>query len=99
MFLKFNLFNVSLVAIKQCGPGYKSPLDAYENGKPEKILYTICIQPNPKITNGSDYLAVIDVDPDSPTYSKVIFIVLPKLFVIECYSYYFMDIFNSFTYR
>lgn len=56
---------------KQCGPGYKSPLDAYTNGKRETILYAICIQPNPQINSKSDYLATIDVDPDSPTYSKV----------------------------
>lgn len=56
---------------KRCGPGYKSPLDAYENGKREKLLYTICIQPNPETTNKSDYLAIVDVDPDSPTYSQV----------------------------
>lgn len=56
---------------KQCGPGYKSPLDAYENGKRETILYTICIQPNPQKNSTPDYLAIIDVDPKSPTYSQV----------------------------
>lgn len=56
---------------KQCGPGYKSPLDAYINGKRETILYTICIQPNTSTKNKTDYLATIDVDPNSPTYSQV----------------------------
>lgn len=56
---------------KQCGPGYKSPLDAFKNGKRETVLYTICIQPNPQTKNKPDYLAVVDVDPDSPTYSRV----------------------------
>lgn len=55
----------------QCGPGYKSPLDAYINGKRETILYTICIQPNTLTKNKTDYLATIDVDPNSPTYSQV----------------------------
>lgn len=57
---------------KQCGPGYKSPLDAYKNGKREKLLYTICIQPNSETNSKPDYLAIIDVDPDSTTYSQVI---------------------------
>ncbi|XP_025407868.1 methanethiol oxidase isoform X2 [Sipha flava] len=57
---------------KQCGPGYKSPLDAYKNGKRETILYTICIQPNPQINNKPDYLATVDVDPASSTYCQVI---------------------------
>lgn len=56
---------------KHCGPGYKSPLDAYKNGLRETIVYTICIQPNPQINKKPDYLAVIDVDPNSPTYSQV----------------------------
>lgn len=68
---------------KQCGPGYKSPLDAYANGKRETILYTICIQPNPQTNKTSDYLATIDVDPDSPTYSKV------NMFII-LYNYIFI---------
>jgi len=54
-----------------CGPGYKSPLDAYINGKRETILYTICIQPNTLTKNKTDYLATVDVDPNSPTYSQV----------------------------
>lgn len=58
---------------KQCGPGYKSPLDAFINGKRETILYTICVQPNASTKNKSDYLATVDVNPNSPTYSQVIF--------------------------
>jgi len=34
-------------------------------------LYTICIQPNTLTKNKTDYLATIDVDPNSPTYSQV----------------------------
>jgi len=53
-----------------CGPGYATPMDAYKNGKREKLLYMPCIQP---ASNGkADYLATVDADPDSPTYSKVI---------------------------
>lgn len=60
-----------LVCKNQCGPGYKSPLDAYNNSKQETILYTVCIQPNPETKNKPDYLATIDVDPCSATYSQV----------------------------
>ncbi|PSN38126.1 Selenium-binding protein 1-A [Blattella germanica] len=54
------------------GPGYKSPLDAMKNGVREKILYVPCIQMNPEETRRPDYLATIDVDPASPTFSQVI---------------------------
>lgn len=52
-----------------CGPGYETPLAAMKNGPREKIVYTICIQTD---HNKPDYLATIDVDPESPTYSQVI---------------------------
>jgi hypothetical protein len=55
----------------QCGPGYKSPLDAMRHGPREEILYIPCIQPMPQETQRSDYLATVDVGPSSPTYSKV----------------------------
>ncbi|XP_078447288.1 selenium-binding protein 2-like [Wolffia australiana] len=52
------------------GPGYSSPLAAM-NGPREQLLYVTCVY------NGSgkgkpDFLATVDVDPTSPTYSKVI---------------------------
>ncbi|EEB14090.1 Selenium-binding protein, putative [Pediculus humanus corporis] len=53
------------------GPGYSSPLEAMKGPK-EKLLYVPCIQPNWKNNNKSDYLATIDVDPQSPTYSQVV---------------------------
>ncbi|XP_068618469.1 methanethiol oxidase [Battus philenor] len=51
------------------GPGYASPLDAFKNGPREKLLYVVCVQPD---LNKQDYLATIDVDPNSSTYSQVI---------------------------
>ncbi|KAK2173963.1 hypothetical protein NP493_840g00015 [Ridgeia piscesae] len=57
------------------GPGYKSPMAAYKNGPREKLLYTVCVRSNlQKETEQEkpDYLATVDVDPDSPTYSQVI---------------------------
>ncbi|XP_063828106.1 methanethiol oxidase isoform X1 [Ostrinia nubilalis] len=51
------------------GPGYASPLDAFKNGPREQLLYVICVQPD---QSKQDYLATVDVDPKSPTYSQVI---------------------------
>ena len=53
------------------GPGYKSPLDAMKNGPREKLVYVPCIQPLAEEKKLPDYLATIDVDPSSPTYSQV----------------------------
>lgn len=52
------------------GPGYKTPMDAYLNGTKETLLYVPCIQPDPN-SGKKDYLATVDCDPNSPTYSKV----------------------------
>lgn len=53
------------------GPGYATPLDAMKNGPREKLLYIIAVQPNLNHPNG-DYLATVDVDPSSKTYSQII---------------------------
>ena len=53
-----------------CGPGYESPSAAIKGPK-EKILYTIAIYTGTGIEK-PDYLATIDNDPRSRTYSKVI---------------------------
>lgn len=45
--------------------GYKSPKDAI-NGPKEKVVFLPCIIPE-KV----DYLASVDVDPSSPTYSRM----------------------------
>ena len=54
------------------GPGYKSPADAIKASR-EKVIYTVLVhagkegeEPQP------DRLATVDVDPESPTYSKII---------------------------
>ncbi|XP_012942235.1 methanethiol oxidase [Aplysia californica] len=57
----------------QCtGPGYPSPREAMLNGPREKIVYLPCITPPQFKKTRADYLATVDVDPTSPTYSKVI---------------------------
>ena len=53
-----------------CGPGYATPRDAFNYGKREKIVYLPCIVPG---KDRPDYLATVDVDPESPTYSQVSF--------------------------
>ena len=55
------------------GPGYKSPLDAMQNGLREEIIYLPCIHVNTERHDKPDYLATVDVDPKSPTYSKAWF--------------------------
>jgi methanethiol oxidase len=53
-----------------CGPGYASPLEAMK-GERERVLYTIALRDG----TGNEtpgYLATIDVDAASPTYSQVI---------------------------
>ncbi|WP_414589276.1 selenium-binding family protein [Scytonema sp. PCC 10023] len=53
-----------------CGPGYASP-EAATKAEHEKVLYTIALYTGTGIEQ-PDYLATIDVDPNSPTYSQVI---------------------------
>lgn len=51
------------------GPGFSTPLEARSSGEIEKLIYVPCV-----IHDGSrpDYLATVDVDPSSETFSKVI---------------------------
>lgn len=54
------------------GPGYATPLDAFRNGAKEKLIYLPCIRVNTASDDKPDYIATVDVDPDSPTYSTVL---------------------------
>ena len=53
-----------------CGPGYASPQAAMQAPR-EKLLYTVALYIGTGIQK-PDYLATIDADPESPTYSQVI---------------------------
>lgn len=53
----------------KCGPGWKTPADAIKNAKREQLLYIVCVQLDP---TQPDYLATIDANPGSSSYSKVI---------------------------
>ncbi|KAK4435819.1 Selenium-binding protein 2 [Sesamum alatum] len=52
------------------GPGYASPLDAM-SGPRETLLYVTCFYTGTG-REKADYLATVDVDPSSATYSKVV---------------------------
>lgn len=51
------------------GPGYASPLEAMEKGAREELMYIPCIYES---LDKPDFLATVDLDPKSPTYSQVI---------------------------
>ncbi|XP_077111590.1 methanethiol oxidase [Ranitomeya variabilis] len=53
-----------------CGPGYKTPLEAMK-GPCEELIYVPCIYRSTGI-NKPDYLATVDVKPESAQYSQVI---------------------------
>jgi selenium-binding protein 1 len=53
-----------------CGPGFASPAEAMKAPR-EKLLYSVALYIGTGIQK-PDYLATIDVDPESPTYSQVI---------------------------
>ena len=53
-----------------CGPGYASPEEAMRAER-EKLLYTVGLYGGTAIQS-PDYLATVDVDPASPTYSQVV---------------------------
>ncbi len=52
------------------GPGYASPEEAMR-AEPEKTLYTVALYVGTDVEE-PDYLATVDVDPESPTYSQVV---------------------------
>ncbi|MGH3088650.1 MAG: selenium-binding family protein [Rubrobacteraceae bacterium] len=52
------------------GPGYATPEEAMK-ADPEKVLYTVALYVGTEV-NEPDYLATVDVDPNSETYSRVI---------------------------
>ncbi len=62
--------NHSHHAEHHCGPGYASPLEAMQAER-EKILYVNALYTGTEV-EAPDYLATVDVDPASPTYSQVI---------------------------
>ena len=54
-----------------CGPGYASLREAMEKAEREKVLYTMALYVGTDVEE-PDYLATVDVDPESATYSQVV---------------------------
>ena len=55
-----------------CGTGpRKTPLEAM-NDPPEKVLYALCLQSPENSEKKAGYIATVDADPSSPTYSTVL---------------------------
>ena len=48
-----------------CGPGYASPKEAMQADR-EKLLHTVALYVGTGVEK-PDYLATVDVDPESPT--------------------------------
>ncbi|CAF1335925.1 unnamed protein product [Rotaria magnacalcarata] len=60
---------MSLSSCCKKGPGYASPLEAMQNGPREKLLYVAMI---PCQEDQPNYIATIDIDPNSSNYQQVI---------------------------
>jgi len=60
------------------GPGFATPAEAMK-AAPEKLLYATAVYVGTSVKQ-PDYLATVDVDPKSPTYSQVVHrLAMPKL--------------------
>ena len=51
----------------KAGPGYATPAQAMESGAREALIYVPAIVPD---GSRPDYIATVDVDPESETYSQ-----------------------------
>jgi len=53
------------------GPGYSTPQEAIEQSEPEKLAYVPSLYVGTDV-DAPDFLSVVDLDPESPTYSQVV---------------------------
>jgi len=53
------------------GPGYATPQAAIEESEPEEIAYVMGLYVGTDV-DAPDFLAVVDVDPDSETYAEIV---------------------------
>lgn len=67
-FLTFILFKMSCCK----GPGFKSPLEAYNDKNTEKFVFLPLIPTGDKVESLTAKLGVVDVDPNSQDYGKVL---------------------------
>lgn len=52
------------------GPGYATPQAAIEESDPEEVAYVMGLYVGTDV-DASDFLGVVDVDPDSDTYTEI----------------------------
>jgi selenium-binding protein 1 len=55
----------------QNGPGYSTPQAAIERSEPEKVAYVMGLYVGTDV-DAPDFMGVVDVDPDSDTYSEIV---------------------------
>jgi selenium-binding protein 1 len=53
------------------GPGYATPQAAIEESEPEELAYVMGLYVGTDV-DANDFLAVVDVDPDSDTYAEIV---------------------------
>ena len=53
------------------GPGYATPQAAIEESEPEELAYVMGLYVGTDV-DANDFLAVVDVDPDSGTYAEIV---------------------------
>lgn len=53
------------------GPGYATPQAAIEESEPEETAYVMGLYTGTDV-DAPDFVAVVDVDPDSETYGEVV---------------------------
>lgn len=53
------------------GPGYSTPQAAIEESEPETVAYVMGLYVGTDV-DAPDFMAVVDVDPDSDTYSRIV---------------------------
>ncbi|KAI3973112.1 hypothetical protein MKX01_019770 [Papaver californicum] len=64
------------------GPGYATPVEAM-SGPKESLIYVTCVYSGTG-REKPDYLATVDVDPSSPSYSKIIHRMPVPYWVMNC---------------
>lgn len=69
-FYKLSLFPAT-TQIDDYHVGYDSPKEAFTKAPKENLAYVTCVSGKWEETSKPDLLATIDLDPQSPTYSKV----------------------------
>lgn len=65
-------FKAPTDGIHCCNIEYGTPMAAFLSGKREKLLYVCAARSSQENEDQSDFVAVVDVDENSPTYQQII---------------------------